>query len=34
MILQSEEQGEMIGSQAVKQAVVQAIKKWSEGNDD
>ncbi|KAK4743177.1 hypothetical protein SAY87_001178 [Trapa incisa] len=31
---ENDEQEEMIGSQVVKQAVVQAIKKWSESSDD
>lgn len=34
MILQSEEQGGIIGSQVVRRAVLQAIKKWKEGSDD
>ncbi|OWM69896.1 hypothetical protein CDL15_Pgr025745 [Punica granatum] len=29
-----DQQGETIGAQVVKQAVVQSIKKWSEGNDN
>lgn len=31
--MQNEEQGETIDAQAVKQAVGQAIKNWSESND-
>lgn len=34
MILQSDEQGAVIGPPVVKQAVVQAIKKWNESNDN